>query len=89
MQVNIEMPFKSMSLDNGEKINLSVTHSALNEVMQNLVATNDLTVEELTILIIGQLKLCDSPNLNNVLPDAVWKKLISTYEIVKNGANHG
>jgi hypothetical protein len=88
MQVYISMPFKSMELDNGEKLNLSVSRSSLNEVIQRLVATNDLTVEELAILIIGQLKLCDSPNLNTVLPEAVWKKLISTYETVKNGDRH-
>jgi hypothetical protein len=85
MLVDIKIKFKSLSVENGGKVHLSTSEKNLAELIQHLTATNILTVEELTILIIGQLKLCDEQNLNNVLPEHVWKKLISTYESLKNG----
>lgn len=85
MLVDIKIKFKSLSLESGGKANLSTTDKSLAELIQHLTATNILTVEELAILIIGQLKLCDERNLNNILPEHVWKKLVSTYDLLKNG----
>lgn len=85
MLVNVSLKFKSLHLDNGGKVNLSTTSKSINELIQELTATNILTVEELAILMICQLKLCDSQNLDHVFPESVYKKLISTYEKLKNG----
>lgn len=85
MLISIAVPFKRISLENGEKALLTVTTKNISEVMQELVATNNLTVEELAILVIGQLKLCDRENLPHVLPEPVMKKLVSTYNTIKEG----
>lgn len=85
MLITLNVPFKKMALNNGENITLSVSPDALNALLQQLTATNVLTTEELTALVIGQLELCDRNNLSHVLPETVWEKLNSTYESVKNG----
>lgn len=85
MLVDLKIKFKNLSLENGGKVCLSTSEKSLIELIQHLTATNILTVEELAILIIGQLKLCDEQNLNNVFPEHVWKKLVSTYDLIKNG----
>lgn len=86
--MDIKLAFKKLSLTNGDEAHLSITNSAMQKLIVELIASGYLTTEELAIYTIGQLKLCDQQNLNHVLPEAVINKLISTYESVKKGENN-
>lgn len=86
--MDITLAFKQLSLVNGDEITLSIAPSAMKKMIMELVANGYLTTEELIILSIGQLKLCDNRHLDHVLPENVLKKLISTFESVKNGETH-
>ncbi|MES3389854.1 hypothetical protein [Enterobacter hormaechei] len=86
--MDITLAFKQLSLVNGDEITLSIAPSAMKKMIMELVANGYLTTEELVILSIGQLKLCDKRHLEHVLPENVLKKLISTFESVKNGETH-
>lgn len=83
--MDINLAFKNLNLVNGEEVVISITPSAMNKMVMELVANGYLTTEELIILAIGQLKLCDRKNLDHVLHENVLNKLSETYESVKNG----
>lgn len=86
--MDITLAFKKLTLVNGDEITLSIASSAMKKMIMELVANGYLTTEELIILSIGQLKLCDQQHLDLVLPENVLKKLNTTFDSVKNGENH-
>jgi hypothetical protein len=86
--VDITLAFKKLTLVNGDEITLSIAPNAMKKMIMDLVANGYLTTEELIILSIGQLKLCDQQHLDLVLPENVLKKLNTTFDSVKNGENH-
>ena len=86
--MDITLAFKQLSLVNGDEIRLSIAPSAMKKMIMELVANGYLTTEELIILSIGQLKLCDQQHLDLVLPENVLKKLNETFDSVKNGESH-
>ncbi|HEY4437646.1 MAG TPA: hypothetical protein VGN40_15965 [Lelliottia sp.] len=86
--MDITLAFKKLTLVNGDEITLSIAPNAMKKMIMDLVANGYLTTEELIILSIGQLKLCDQQHLDLVLPENVLKKLNTTFDSVKNGENH-
>lgn len=86
--MEIKLAFKKMSLKNGDEITLSLSPSAMQKMIMELIASGYLTTEELAAYIIGQLKICDSQNINHVLPENVMNKLIETYQATITGGNN-
>lgn len=86
--MDITLAFKKLSLASGEEITLSIAPSTMKKMIIDLVANGYLSTEELIILSIGQLKLCDSKHLEHVLPENVLNKLNATFESVKNGGQN-
>ncbi len=87
-KLDITLGFKKLSLINGENVTLSIAPSAMKKMIMELLSEGYLTTEDLAIYIIEQLSVCDSESLNHVLPEDTAKKLISTYESVKNGEDN-
>ncbi|RYM66034.1 hypothetical protein BSQ98_09880 [Serratia liquefaciens] len=83
--MDITLAFKKLSLTNGDEVTLSIAPSAMRKMIMELLANGYLTTEELAIYMIGQLEVCDQKSLYHVLPENIAKKLITTYESVKNG----
>lgn len=86
--MDINLAFKQLTLVSGEEVTLSIAPSAMKKMVMDLVANGYLTTEDLIILAIGQLKLCDRKHLDHVLPEIVLNKLTQTVESVKNGENN-
>ncbi|HDT2074316.1 TPA: hypothetical protein RCG84_000423 [Enterobacter roggenkampii] len=86
--MDITLAFKQLSLVNGDEITLSIAPSAMKKMIMELVANGYLTTEELIILSIGQLKLCDKRHREHVLPEIVLNKLNQTYQAVNNGGEN-
>ncbi|MDZ7320716.1 hypothetical protein N4G41_03615 [Kosakonia sacchari] len=83
--MNINLTFKSLTLINGEEVTLSISHGSMKKMIMDLVANGYLTTEELIILAIGQIKLCDRNHIDHVLPENLLKKLNKTFESVMGG----
>lgn len=83
--MDITLAFKKLSLVNGDEITLSIAPSAMKKMIMELVANGYLTTEELIILSISQIKICDTKHLEQVLPENILQKLNTTFETVKNG----
>lgn len=86
--MDINLAFKALTLVSGEEVTISIAPKAMKKMVMDLVANGYLTTEELIILAIGQVKLCDRKNLEHVLPDNVLKKLTEAFESVKEGENN-
>lgn len=86
--MDINLAFKQLTLVSGEEVTLSIASSAMKKMVMDLVANGYLTTEDLIILAIGQLKLCDRKHIDHVLPEIVLNKLTQTFESVKNGENN-
>lgn len=83
--MNITLAFKKLSLTNGDEITLSIAPSAMQKMVNELIAQGYLTTEEMATYVINQLKACDKQNLQYVLPEEVLNKLNATYQAVNNG----
>ncbi|HGM7714272.1 TPA: hypothetical protein ACKQJM_001745 [Serratia marcescens] len=86
--MDITLGFKKLSLINGEEVTISIAPSAMKKMIMGLLSNGYLTTEDLAIYMTEQLSICDSQSLKHVLPEDTAKKLISTYESVKNGENY-
>lgn len=86
--MDITLAFKKLSLTNGDEITLSIAPSAMQKMINELIAQGYLTTEEMATYVISQLKICDKQNLPYVLPENVLKKLNETYQTVNNGGEN-
>jgi len=86
--MDITLGFKKLSLINGEEVTVSIAPSAMKKMIMGLLSNGYLTTEDLAIYMTEQLSICDNQSLKHVLPEDTAKKLISTYESVKNGENY-
>lgn len=83
--MDITLSFKKLSLTNGDEITLSIAPSAMQKMINELIAQGYLTTEEMATCVINQLKICDKKNLQYVLPEDVMNNLNETYQTVNNG----
>ncbi|EOW6510829.1 hypothetical protein ACOZXQ_000548 [Cronobacter malonaticus] len=86
--MDINLSFKKLSLTNGDEVTLSISPSAMQKMIIELIAQGYLTTEELVTYAISQIKICDKRNLPYVLPENVLNKLNEAYQAISNGDEH-